>query len=96
MADVIRTNYAALEQMAKQCEKVAQELQDTSSKAAKWAQKMQEGALKGPPGDTFSEVLSRFCGKLAVLAETFNQEAKDIRGASEDMRSADGTAVGKF
>lgn len=96
MADVIRTNYAALEEMAKQCEKVAEELSDTSSKAAKWAAKMQEGALKGPPGDTFGEVLTKFCGKLAVLAENFRQEARDIRGASQDMRSADGQAVGKF
>ena len=96
MADVIRTNYAALENMAKQCEKVAQELQDTSSKAAKWAQKMQEGALKGPPGDTFGEVLTRFCGKLAVLAESFTQEARDIRQASSDMSQADGSAAGKF
>jgi uncharacterized protein YukE len=96
MADVIKTNYAALDQMAKQCEKVADELRDTSSKAAKWAQKMEEGALKGPPGDTFKEVLTQFCGKLAVLAENFMQEARDIRGASGDMSKADGDAVGKF
>jgi uncharacterized protein YukE len=96
MADVIKTNYAALEQMAKQCEKVAQELQDTASKAAKWAQKMEEGALKGPPGDTFKEVLTQFSGKLLLLAENFSQEARDIMGASGDMSRADGEAVGKF
>jgi uncharacterized protein YukE len=96
MADVIRTNYAALEQMAKQCETVATELQDTASKAAKWAQKMQDGALKGPPGDTFADALTRFIGKLSLLAESFNQEARDIRGASSDMSNADGQASGKF
>ena len=96
MADVIRTNYAALEEMAKQCEKVAQELQETASKAAKWAARMQEGALQGPPGETFVDILSRFIGKLNILAENYTDQAKQIRNASQDMSAADGTASGKF
>ena len=96
MADVIRTNYAALEDMAKQCEKVAQELQDTASKSTKWAAKMQEGALKGPPGDAFVEILTRFIGKLNLLAENYSTEARQIRQASNDMAQADGQASGKF
>ena len=96
MADVIRTNYAALEEMAKQCEKVAQDLQDTASKATKWAARMQEGALQGPPGDAFVDILTRFIGKLNLLAENYTDQAKQIRSASNDMAQADGTATGKF
>jgi WXG100 family type VII secretion target len=96
MADKIRVNYPALEEMAKHCDQSAQRLQQTAALAGKLSAQMQNGALQGEFGDTFVQALGVLQQKVNKLAAKFTEEAGDIRGAMSDMRSADQQAGGKF
>lgn len=96
MADRIRVNYAALEDMAKHCEKVAAELQDTASKANKIAAQMQNGALVGKPGDAFVQALAQLQARTMKLSGKFIEISNDIKQAMADMRAADDAAGSKF
>jgi WXG100 family type VII secretion target len=96
MADKIRVNYPALEDMAKQCDQAAQRIRQTASMANQIAQQMQNGALQGEFGDIFVQALGVFQTKVNKLAEKFAEEAGDIRGAMSDMQAADNAAGGKF
>jgi uncharacterized protein YukE len=96
MADVIRVNYQALEDMARQCDAAAQRLVQSSSTAQKMATQMQNGALLGKPGETFSMGLGIFASRVMKLSEKYREEAKDIRAAIQDMQRADQAAGQKF
>jgi len=96
MADKIRVNYPALEDMAKHCDQAAQRLQQSAALCGKISAQMQNGALQGEFGDTFVQALAVFQQKVNKLATKFTEEAGDIRGAMSDMRSADQSAGGKF
>jgi WXG100 family type VII secretion target len=96
MADKIRVNYPALEDMAKQCDQAAQRIRQTASMANQIAQQMQNGALQGEFGDIFVQALGVFQTKVNKLADKFAEEAGDIRGAMSDMQTADNAAGGNF
>jgi uncharacterized protein YukE len=96
MADVIRVNYQALEDMARQCDTVAQRLIQSSANAQKMANQMQNGALQGKPGETFAMALGIFSSRVMKLSEKYREEAKDIRAAIQDMQRADQAAGHKF
>ena len=96
MADQIRTNYQALEEMAKQCETVANRLAQTAALAQKIVGQMQNGALVGKHGDVYTTAMGLFFTKVMKLSEKYREVAKDIRNASADMQRADSTAGGKF
>lgn len=96
MADVIRVNYQALEDMARQCDAAAQRLVQSAANAQKMASQMQNGALLGSPGEAFAQALGVFSNKVLKLSEKYREEAKDIRAAISDMQRADQTAGGKF
>ena len=57
MADKIRVNYPALEDMAKNCDAFAQRLRQTVSMANQIAQQMQNGTMQGEFGDIFVQAL---------------------------------------
>jgi len=96
MADKIRVNYPALEDMAKQCDQAAQRIRQTASMANQIAQQMQNGAMQGEFGDIFVQALGVFQTKVNKLADKFAEEAGDVRGAMSDMQAADNAASGKF
>ena len=96
MAEKIRVNYPALEDMAKQCGQAAQRIRQTSSLANNIAQQLQNGAMMGEFGDTFVQALGVFQTKVNKLADKFAEEASDIQQAMNDMRQADTQAAGKF
>jgi uncharacterized protein YukE len=96
MADQIRTNYQALEEMAKQCETVANRLAQTAALAQKIVGQMQNGALVGKHGDVYTTAMGLFFTKVMKLSEKYREVAKDIRNAAADMQRADGTAGAKF
>lgn len=96
MSDKIRLNYPAVEEMAKQCTMVQNQLQQTAALANRWAQMMQNGALQGPPGEAFSLALGVLNQRVMKLSAKFAEEANDIRQAIQDMKNADQSAGGKF
>jgi len=96
MADKIRVNYAALEDMAKHCDLVADRLLQLVASSNQISQQMTNGALIGPPGDVFTGALNTFAQRVTKLANKFTEEANDIRAAEGDMQAADQNAAGKF
>jgi uncharacterized protein YukE len=96
MADVIRTNYQAMEEMARQCDVVAERLAQSATNAQKTATQMQNGALQGNPGETFVMALGIFTQRVTKLSEKYREEARDIRAAIQDMQRADQSAGSKF
>lgn len=96
MADKIRVNYPALEEMAKQCEMVTSRLTELAGTEGKISQQMQGGALQGEPGDAFVAVMAVFVQKITRLADKFAEESKDIRAAMSEMQQADSSAAGGF
>lgn len=92
----IRVNYAALEDMAKHCQKVAVELQQTASTANKIAAQMQNGALVGKPGEAFVQALGVLQARTMKLSGKFIEISNDIKQAMADMQAADSAAGGKF
>jgi WXG100 family type VII secretion target len=96
MADKIRVNYPALEDMAKHCQMVAQQLQQTAALANKIAAQMQNGALVGRPGDTFVQALGQLQQRTMKLSGKFVEVSNDIKQAVSDMQAADSAAGQKF
>jgi WXG100 family type VII secretion target len=96
MANKIRVNYPALEDMAKHCQTVGQQLQQTASLANKVGAQMQNGALVGKPGDSFVQALGQLQQSTMKLSEKFIEVSNDIKQAISDMRTADSAAGGKF
>lgn len=96
MADVIRANYQAMEDMAKQCDTVAQRLAQSASVSQKISGQMQNGSLIGKHGEIYTQALGIFFTKVMKLSEKYREEAKDIRAAIADMQRADGTAGNLF
>lgn len=96
MADQIRTNYQALDDMAKQCDSVANRLAQTAAVAQKIVGQMQNGALIGKHGDVYTQALGMFFTKVMRLSDKYREVANDIRNASSDMQRADSTAGSKF
>jgi WXG100 family type VII secretion target len=96
MANRIRVNYPALEDMAKHCKAVAEKLQQTATLANKIGAQMQNGALVGKPGDNFVEALGQLQQSTMKLSGKFVEVSNDIKQAISDMRTADNTAGSKF
>jgi WXG100 family type VII secretion target len=96
MADKIRVNYPALEDMAKHCEMVSQRLAQTAATAQKIAGQMQNGALIGEPGEMYVQALGLFFQRVIKLSNKYHEVANDIKQAMADMRQADSAAGTNF
>jgi uncharacterized protein YukE len=96
MVDKIRANYPAMEDMAKHCQMVAQQLQQTAALANKIAAQMQNGAMVGKPGDAYVQALGQLQARTMKLSGKFIEVANDIKQAMSDMQAADSAAGHKF
>lgn len=90
MADVIKLNYPAMQEMAQQCKTTAQRLQETVRMAQSICQQMEGGALVGDAGEAFGGALTQaLVPAIQRLSQKFEEVAKDIEGAVQDMQQAD-------
>jgi WXG100 family type VII secretion target len=96
MADQIRVNYPALEEMSKHCQMVAERLAQTAAAAQKIAGQMQNGALVGEPGEVYVQALGLFYQRVTKLSAKFNEVSNDIKQAMADMQQADSAAGNNF
>jgi WXG100 family type VII secretion target len=96
MAEKIRVNYPALEDMAKHCQMVAQQLQQTAQLANKISAQMQNGALVGKPGDAYVQALGVLSQRTMKLSGKFVEVSNDIKQAMTDMQAADSSAGSNF
>ena len=96
MADKIRANYPAMQEMAKQLELVVSRLTELAATENRISQQMQAGALQGPPGDALVGSLATAALKIKALADKIETESKGITAAISDMQQADSSAAGDF
>ncbi len=96
MADKIRVNYPALEDMAKHMQASADRLTQTVALANKIAGQMQNGALVGDAGEVYCQALGIFSQRVTKLSEKYMEEANEIRQAMSDMQQADNSAGSNF
>lgn len=98
MSEQIRVNYQALDEMARQCDKVSDHLLNTTvNLMSKIAAEMNDGALVGDLGESFSSALTGpFTASINKLGMKFEEVAGDIRGAMSDMQAADRDAGTNF
>jgi len=97
MAEKIKMNYPAMEEMAKYCDYANQQVLQTMGVGLRIAKMMRDGALVGDAGESFAAALEGpYKNGCEKLAEKLREIAGDIRGAMADMKAADQGAAGKF
>jgi WXG100 family type VII secretion target len=97
MAEVIKLNYPAMQEMSQQCLQVAERLGQTGQFARQIANQLQAGAMVGDAGEAFANALtSSLVVKIQRLSEKFQEISRDIQGAIQDMQSQDQQAGGRF
>jgi uncharacterized protein YukE len=90
MSDIIELNYPAMEEMAQHCKAVAQRLLETARLSQSIAQQMNNGALVGNSGEAFAGALNTALSpSVTRLSQKFDEVAKSIEAAIQDMRTAD-------
>lgn len=97
MADQIRVNYEALQEMSDICLATYENLDNVLNNIRQIANGMTSEALVGDVGQAFSDALTGpFSASVKRLAEKFKEISDDIRQASDDMKSADSSASSNF
>ncbi len=95
--DLVKYEYAQLEQMSSELQKGAQRLEQTKSVVAKAANAMQQGAFLGQAGEHLASALAgQFSKSIDNLAHFYTDMARGIQQAANDMKQADQNAASKF
>ncbi len=97
MADIIRMDYAAMEQLIAAFRQANTNLMDVQRNEGQMAQLLENGALLGVAGAHLAEAINGPLVRATVkLAEKMNEEARDCQKAMEIMKQHDQEAAGKF
>lgn len=90
MAEKIRLNYPAMEEMAKFCDYANQQVLQTMNEGLRIARQMRDGAMVGDAGEAFAGALEGpYKNGCTKLAEKLKEISGDIRAAIADMQAAD-------
>ena len=90
MAEKIRLNYPAMEEMAKYCDYANQQVLQTMNEGLRIARQMRDGAMVGDAGEAFASALEGpYKNGCSKLAEKLKEISGDIRAAIADMQAAD-------
>ena len=90
MAEKIRLNYPAMEEMAKYCDYANQQVLQTMNEGLRIARQMRDGAMVGDAGEAFASALEGpYKNGCTKLAEKLREIGSDIRAAIADMQAAD-------
>jgi uncharacterized protein YukE len=93
----VQMDYDMMEEMANLFRNGAQQLEDTIRVAQNIAGVLEDGALLGKGGDMLASALrDRLCGRIARLADKFNELSQDVNGALVDLRDGDKEAASRF
>ncbi len=94
---VIKMNYPAMQKMASVFSESEETLNGTIADMNKIVDLLEQGALKGKPGDALEQaVRETLIPKLKFFSSKMNELCVDIQGAMQDMRSHDAEGAGKF
>ena len=96
MADKIRANYPAMQEMAKHLGQVNTRLLTLESTIHSISSQLEGGVLQGQPGDAMITSLNKGQDKLGALTDVINQVIDGIMKAQADMEQADSQASNGF
>lgn len=92
MSDEIRMDYGLMEDMSATFKQSVEQLQDTMQAMQSVANELEDGALLGRGGVSFTEAIrDKLSPAISRLTEKMQELADDVNKAMEDMRSADST-----
>lgn len=97
MSEIIKMDYAAMEDMSNVFKKTANELDDLKKMMQKLADEMDGGALIGSAGQAFSGgIREALCPAIERLSSKMSELQGDIWGALTDLRDEDHEAQSRF
>ena len=97
MTEEIKLNYQMADEMVATFKKGAEQLETTSKEMQSIAATLEDGALLGRAGTTFTDaVRNKLCPAINNLTAKFNELAKDVTKAKQFMQEADKQSRSKF
>jgi len=97
MANIVKMDYELMERMAQQFQDGAQQLDDTMRVALSIAGTLEDGALLGQTGDTFSYAIRcQLHSAVGRLRDKLEELSQDVMGAMLDLRDSDSGASSRF
>lgn len=90
MTDIIKMDYAKMESMVRTFRQGSQQLQETTQQMRTIAKTLENGALLGRGGDAFvNSINTKLVPSITRLNQKFEELAKDVQKAMDDMKRAD-------
>jgi WXG100 family type VII secretion target len=90
MTDIIKMDYAKMEAMIQTIQQGSKQLQETMQQMRTIAKSVDDGALRGRGGDSFGDSInSKLVPSIQRLDAKFQELAKDLEKAMQDMKAAD-------
>ncbi len=97
MPEIIKMDYAAMEEMANVFKQTADDLEDLKKNMLKIASELDGGALVGAAGQAFSNgIREALCPAIERLGAKMGELNGDIYGAMVDLRDEDHEAQSRF
>lgn len=97
MADIIKMDYPKMEAMANSFRQGSQQLQQTAQQMRAVAKNLEDGALIGQGGSAFVEAINtKLLPAIQRMNAKFEELAKDIEKAMQDMKQADAYSQQQF
>lgn len=95
--DIIKMDYAAMEEMSKVFKQTADELDDLKKNMQKIADELDGGALIGGAGSAFSGgIREALCPSIERLSAKMSELSGDIWGALIELRDEDHESATRF
>ena len=95
MADIIKMNYALMEETAQCFHQLSDSLEDTISEMNRVAQFLSDGALLGVCGLQFEEsIRALLISEIQLIKDKALEVESDLRAAVDTMRAEDTSAAG--
>jgi|APFre7841882654_1041346.scaffolds.fasta_scaffold514974_1 uncharacterized protein YukE len=97
MSEIIKMNYAAMQNMQGVFMRSASECETLVGDINTIAQQLADGALLGQAGERFSDLLRSKLGKsVGNLGAKYSELASDIAAAMQFLKASDEGSAGKF
>jgi WXG100 family type VII secretion target len=97
MSDIIKMDYALMEEMGQTFLQAVEQLQDTMQEMQSIANTLEGGALLGQGGAAFTDALrGKLSPAISRLIDKCQELSGDVQGAMQDMKEADEASRNEF
>jgi len=95
--DVIKLDYELADEMVATFQQGVEQLQDTMQEVQNIALMLEEGALLGQGGQSFTDAIrNKLAPALTRMTDKFQELAEDVQKAKQYMMEADSASKSKF